>query len=192
MPHSKDARFEDFRDEYRVGPLEALNQFPKFIQLETISGCNAGCTMCSVASWSRGKAVMSDTLFTKIVEELASNAHWIEQVTVQLGGEPLLDKRLENRIASLKAAGMRSVTFTSNASTMTEARALSILGSGVDMVDFSIDGTTADTFEKIRINLSYEQVRDNVSRFIALRNEICSSVAVRVRMVIQEGNAREF
>jgi radical SAM protein with 4Fe4S-binding SPASM domain len=192
MPHSKHPGFEDFRNEFGVLSVDRLYVFPKFVQLETVSGCNARCTMCSVASWVRSKPVMSDTLFARILGELREHADWIEQVTVHMGDEPLLDRRLEERIAALKDAGMRSVNFTTNASLMSEDRARSMLASGVDSIDFSIDGTTAKTFETIRANLKFNEVRNNVLRFIALRDQLEKRVQIRLRMVIQRQNAHEF
>ena len=192
MPHSKDTDFADFREEYRVPSVDLLRNFPKFVQLETVSSCNARCTMCSVHSWSRGRTVMSDALFDKLVAELSEHTDWVEQVTLQLGGEPLLDRHLERRVAALKGAGISSVAFTTNASLLSEERARSLLDAGIDSIDFSIDGASSATFNAIRVNLSFEEVRDNVLRFIALRDEMGKDVAVRVRMVIQESNAREF
>lgn len=192
MPHSMSADFEDFRTEYDVGGIERLETFPKFVQIETVSGCNARCRMCSVNDWARSKSVMSEALFAKLLVELAARRDWVEQVTLQLGGEPLLDRRLEDRVAALKQAGIRSVAFTTNASLLDEARSRRLLEVGVDAIDFSIDGASAETFEAIRANLSYAEVRDNVLRFVALRDAAGRAVQVRVRMVIQQDNAHEL
>lgn len=192
MPHSMSADFEDFRAEYKVGSVEQLETFPKFVQIETVSGCNARCRMCSVHDWERSKAAMSEALFAGLLAELAAHRDWVEQVTLQLGGEPLLDRRLEERVAALKQAGIRSVAFTTNASLLDEARARRLIDAGVDAIDFSIDGASAETFEAIRVNLSYVAVRDNVLRFVALRDVSGRAVQVRVRMVIQQDNAREL
>lgn len=192
MPHSMSADFHDFREEYGIRSFEQLESFPKFVQIETVSGCNARCRMCSVHDWKRAKSAMSDALFSKLVMELADHSDWIEQVTLQMGGEPLLDRRLEDRVAVLKRVGIRSVAFTTNASLLGEDRARRLLESGIDMIDFSIDGASAETFESIRVNLSYEEVRDNVLRFLDLRNASGHRVRVRVRMVIQPENAHEF
>lgn len=192
MPHSISADFDDFREEYGVGSFERLESFPKFVQIETVSGCNARCRMCSVHDWKRTKSAMSDALFNKLVVELSMHRDWIEQVTLQMGGEPLLDRRLEDRVAALKRAGIRSVAFTTNASLLSEARAQRLLDAGLDMIDFSIDGASETTFEAIRVNLSYEEVRDNVLRFLALRDASYRQVQVRVRMVIQRENAHEL
>jgi molybdenum cofactor biosynthesis enzyme MoaA len=66
---------------------------------------------------------MSETLFHKLLAELSEHSDWVEQVTLQLGGEPLLDRNLELCVVALKRAGIRSVGFTTNASLLTEGRA---------------------------------------------------------------------
>lgn len=192
MPHSISADFKDFRAEYDVGTIERLETFPKFVQIETVSGCNARCRMCSVHDWTRSKSAMSEALFAKLLTELAAHCDWIEQVTLQLGGEPLLDRRLEEHVAALKQAGIRSVVFTTNASLLNETRSRRLLEAGIDAIDFSIDGVSAETFEAIRVNLTYAEVRDNVLRFVALRDASGRAVQVRVRMVIQQENAHEL
>ena len=135
---------------------------------------------------------MSETVFTKLLAELAARPGWVEQVTLQMGGEPLLDRRLEDRVATLKQAGIRSVALTTNASLLDEARSRRLLEAGIDSIEFSIDGASVETFEAIRVNLSYSEVHENVLRFVALRNAYGSSAKIRVRMVIQQDNAHEF
>ena len=192
VPHSNHQRFQDFLDEYGVPELDRLQRFPKFIQLETVSGCNAACTMCSVNSWARAKNAMSDELFSRLVEEIRPHVDWVELVTLQLGGEPLLDKKLEQRVIQLKKAGVRAVAFTSNASLLDEARSHSILESGVDVIDFSIDNASPGTFEAIRLGLAFDLVRDNVRSFVKLRDRLGSQVRIRVRLVVQPENAHEL
>ena len=192
MPNSISADFEDFRREYAIGTLEEMETFPKFVQIETISGCNARCRMCSVHDWTRSKSALSQPFFEQLLAELTVHRDWVEQVTLHLGGEPLLDRRLEERVSALKQAGIRSVALTTNASLLTKERARRLLEAGIDMIDFSIDGASAATFEAIRVNLSYEEVRDNVLGFLAARNASGRNVQVRVRMVIQPENANEF
>ena len=44
------------------------------------------------------------------------------------------------------------------------------------MVIFSIDSLKKDVFEKIRVRLKFEQVRDNAIRFLQLRDKINQTV----------------
>jgi len=172
--------------------LEEYSYFPKFLHIETVSTCNARCIMCPVEEWERASKLMSDELYDKILKEMEPFAHWMEMVTVHLDGEPLIDKKLESRVRTLKQIGIRKATISSNASLMTPKRAEAILRSGMDEVTFSIDGATKKTFELIRKGLDYDECISNVISFISLRNELAPEVPVRTRMTIMEENAGEF
>jgi len=102
-----------------------------------------------------------------------------------------MDKKLEDRIRTLKSVGVKQVTLSTNVSLMTEARAKSILATGIDDIMFSIDGFSKEVFESIRPGLIFEEVRDNALRFIKLRTEGGHATTVRVRMVYQEKNEHE-
>ncbi|MDP6524778.1 MAG: radical SAM protein [Kiritimatiellia bacterium] len=172
--------------------IEDFLCFPKYLQIETVSTCNARCIMCPVEEWERDSKLMSDELYDKILKEIEPFADWIEMITVQLDGEPLIDKKLESRVQALKQIGIKKVTISSNASLMTPKRAETILRSGMDEITFSIDGATKETFELIRIGLDYDECISNVISFISLRNKLAPEVPVRIRMAIMEQNIDEF
>ena len=136
-----------FSKAHHLESVEDLLYFPKYVQIETVALCNARCFMCPVDEWRREVKAMQQDVFDKVIAELSLYSSWVEKVTIQLDGEPLLDKKLEARIKTLKKIGIRCVAFSSNASLMDQARAESIILSGVDEVTFSIDGATAQTFE---------------------------------------------
>lgn len=175
-----------------VASPEALFFFPKYILIETISLCNARCVMCPVNDVKRDIRTMSPELFEKIISEVKDYTGWIERVTINLNGEPLLDKSLEDKITRLKEINVKYVTFTTNGSLMTSARAESLLRSGLDNIDFSIDGATKETYESIRGNLNYDVVFNNIKQFLKIRDEIKPQVSVRLRMTVSENNIHEF
>lgn len=178
-----------------------VSEFPQIIQLETVYACNAKCVMCplSVEEFEGSQAdrmmrarLMSDSLFDKICEEITPHADKLQRVTIQLLGEPLIDKKLETRISRLKDIGIKEVFFSSNGSLFDEERCKSILKSGVDDVDFSVDGATKETFESIRVGLDFDEVVNNIKRFVRIRNEMKSKVRVRIRFTLQKQNMPEL
>ena len=165
--------------------------FPRYFQIETVSRCNARCVMCPVEDWRRDSYLMDQALFEKIVDEISEYRDWVERVTIQLDGEPLIDKKLEDRIRYLKASGIRYVAFASNGSLMNPDRAVRVIDSGVDEVSFSVDGATKQTFEKIRVRLNFDQVVENIEHFVRTRDELHGKTVIRIRMTIQEDNEQE-
>lgn len=164
--------------------LSDLERFPQYFQIETTSHCNARCIMCDIDEWKREIKVMPDELFNMVVNNLKEHIEDIKTVTIQLGGEPLLDKKLENRIEQLKGIGIRRVVFSTNGSLMNKQRAMSILKSGVDEVYFSIESIDKEVYENIRKNLDFETVMANIGDFIDLRNQLQSRINIRIRSII--------
>lgn len=74
-------------------------------------------------------------------------------------------------------------SITSNGSLMDEKMALKILNSGLERVNFSIDGLDKKDYEKIRVGLSFEEVLGNALQFIKLRDKLNSKVAVRISVI---------
>jgi radical SAM protein with 4Fe4S-binding SPASM domain len=104
----------------------------------------------------------------------------------------LIDKRLERKIAAMKGIGIPTVTIITNGSLMTRKRAEGILEAGLDFIDFSVDGSTKETFEKIRVQLDFDEVVSNIENFIELRNRINPNCHIRIRFTIQDLNRHEF
>ena len=188
----RDGAVENLFKKWGVKDLPDLLAFPKFIQIETVATCNARCVMCTVEDWERSTILMSDALFDKILAQLEPRARWIERVTPQLGGEPLIDKKIESRIAELKRIGIRHTEITCNASLLDAKRREGLLGSGLDRISFSIDGNTAETFEKIRKRLKFEECINNILEFVALRDKLGVPLSVRIRMTVQPDNEHEY
>lgn len=167
--------------------------FPKYVEIETIRGCNSRCTMCPLSeddTYKKGR--MGGKLFSKIVNEISEYSDWIHFVCLSRNGEPLLDKGLPERVKQLKDAGIKRVTFSTNASLLDKNMGERLIVSGLDEIRFSIDGYTKETYEAIRRGLDYETVVENCLRFIDLRNKYGSNLQIQARLTEQERNADEI
>lgn len=180
------------KQKLKLDKFEDYLRFPMYYEIETVNACNAACRMCTVNKWQRnGDPFMSDTLFKKMADELINYKDIVRTVNLCRDGEPLLDRKLEEKITYLKKGGIKHITFSTNAALLTEKRAISLLKSGLDEIMFSIDGLKKETFEKIRAGLNFGKITNNVLRFIKLRNSTATMVKIRVRMVIQQENLAE-
>jgi len=157
--------------------------FPKFLQVETIRICNAHCPFCPVDEWDKSVPIMPDKLYHKIVEEVSDYSDWIEFVCLQRDGEPLLDKKIVNRVSLMKEAGIKKVTFSTNASRLFKEKSRELLESGLDEIMFSIDSVDKELYEKTRVGLKYEHVIRNIKDFFKMREDINPDIIVRVRGV---------
>lgn len=170
--------------EDRVGAsIEGALRFPRYFQIETTRLCNARCPFCAIEKWDKSTPFMSDDLFAKIVEEMAPHADWIRILNVQKAGEPLLDKKIYQRIRMLKEIGIRCVNMSTNASALTEENARKLLEAGLDELMMSIDSVERESYEKLRVGLDYDTVLANIRRFFSLRDELRPNLIIRVRAV---------
>ncbi len=187
----------DYRDylRRRVSPSERyedLLRFPRYFEIETVNTCNARCPMCTIAEWTRNSPTMKDPLFRKIADEIIENRDQVRRVSLYRDGEPLLDKKMPERIAYLKDGGLPEVAISTNVSLLNEKRARDILTAGLDTIILSIDSLKKDVFEGIRVRLDFDEVLENALRFIELRNKLRPSTTVWVRMIRQESNFDEW
>lgn len=170
-------------DRMRLPHADEALRFPKFFQIETTRICNARCPFCAIDQWDKSVPMMSDKLFEKIVTEMADYKDWIEFVAVQRAGEPLLDKKIVERVRALKEIGIKRVSLSTNASMLTEQKSTALLEAGLDEMMLSIDSIDKDTYQKMRVGLDFETVIQNIRTFFRVRNRIKPDVVVRVRGV---------
>ncbi len=155
--------FRDFRR--RADRVHAL---PIRLWIETSSACNLRCVMCPNKDFPPArKGVMELGLFRKIVDEARHFAH---DVYLHHRGEPLLNPALFDMIRTARAAGL-TTRFHTNGVLLDEDKARRLLEAGPDLVSFSVDGFTPETYERIRAGAVFERTVTNILRLAALRRE---------------------
>ena len=145
---------------------EAPAALPLRLWIETASCCNLRCIMCpnkDVAASAKG--VMKMDLFRKIIDEAREFAL---DVNLHHRGEPLMNPALFDMVRYAKAAGL-NVRFHTNGGLLDEDKAGRLLDAGPDLVSFSFDGFTRETYERVRQGGRFEQTRDRILGFAALR-----------------------
>lgn len=89
-------------------------------QIEVTAHCNWGCGFCPVSLDRKPSATMPMPLFEEIIEKIAPY-DTIRYVTFHFYNEPTLDRFFAERLAVLRAHGLRLRLFT-NASRLTEEK----------------------------------------------------------------------
>lgn len=154
--------------------------FPPVINVESTNGCNADCIMCPSRTTGRKVGIMDFEIFKKIVDECSQ--YRLRYFGLHLFGEPLLDKGIFRKVEYAKKNGIANVGFFTNGSLLDRNTAEEIVRLGLDHITISFDGATKKTYEKIRVNLKFEDVTRNVHRLINIRNS-CSAKKPRVSIV---------
>lgn len=172
---------------------------PSHVQIETVGGkgmCTARCSMCTIEDWQKPPRIMQQAEFEKFALDLAPFREHIDYVTLHCNGEPLLDKRLHDKVAFLKLHGFRGTGFASNCTLLSATRATQLLDAGLDTIICSIDGATKATHEAIRTRTDFHAVVGNVERFLSLRDERArrgqKATRMLVRFILQDRNRDEW
>ena len=163
--------------------------FPDYVYVELTNICNAKCTICATPTMQRSRGIMSMALFRKIVDECGR--YKPKKILPFLHGESLLVPNVVDYFRYIrKVAPGVHVNLTTNGSQLSGALTDIFLKENLlDSVVVSIDGGNKKTFEKIRLGLNYERVRENVLYFIKRRNQLGkSSPKVTISMVTVNEN----
>lgn len=140
--------------------------FPREIQLQTHTACNAACVMCPYAtvysSVPHGR--MSLDLFKKLIDECSEYDVW--DLKPFLMNEPLLDRRLPSMIRYARARLPHvTIGFSTNGQLLEGGIAEELLECGLDEIWVNFNGNTAATYERIMKGLTFERTRRNVIDF---------------------------
>jgi len=150
-----------------------LLELPDSIQIETAMACNLRCPMCPVPESKttmdgRNPGIMPIARFSSLLNQISDKPRILG---LTLMGEPLINKRVATFVRMAKERG-HWVALTTNATLLTEETARDLLEAGLDMCKVSFDGTTRETYERIRIGANYDSVIANVRHFSELRKTL--------------------
>jgi radical SAM protein with 4Fe4S-binding SPASM domain len=174
-----------------MNPMQALNKFPKYFLIETTNTCNARCIMCGIDFDKKAKQIIQDDLYERIADEIGQYSDHVEKVMPYLDGEPMIDKKLPERVAKMKAVGVKNVNIASNASLLTDKMGRRLVEAGLDEIYITLDSMKKDVYEAIRVRLDFDIVFENILRFIKLRDTLNPNLRIRMQMVLQELNYTE-
>src|ERR1041385_615058 len=103
-------------------------------------------------------AFMPFETFTRLVDQIPT----MTELQLQGLGEPMMHPRFFDMVAYASARGIE-VSTNSNLTLLTPARAERCVQSGLTWLHISIDGATAETYERIRVRSRFERVVGNLT-----------------------------
>jgi MoaA/NifB/PqqE/SkfB family radical SAM enzyme len=166
----------------------ALWTGPRMLDLVPTRRCNLRCVGC-VHYHADGPSDLELGLFRRILDE---SAPWAIQYRFCSLGEPFLNPHLPEM---LELAGRRGVgcNVMTNGTMVTPQLATSVLSSSrIDVFTFSIDGATAQTVERLRVGITYEQLLSGIAavveakRQLAMRAPVIQANFIAMRETIEE------
>lgn len=147
---------------------------------EATRRCNLSCPHCYTAATKKQLNEMTTEESLRVVDELAAL-----KVTAigWTGGEPLLRDDLEEVMAYATARGVTMQGVTTNGILLTEARARSLQSAGMNYVQISVDGSTAERNQMMR------RARLEDFEIILESVRLCKRLELRVDLAMVLGRA---
>lgn len=146
---------------------------PRHAYIETVAACNLVCPGCDreAIEGSRNGARMSVDTFKKIIDGLSPHLEYLEY---HVGGENWAHKQSAEMLRYAKANNPYLFTLTSTNGLYfnTEAQRRDALLSGIDVIIMSIDGATAESYDRYRVRGDFNQVVENMRAMIKMREEM--------------------
>ena len=166
---------------------EEIRQFPRMVIAGVSFACNAKCIHCiyevfpeTKSKTSGDKAFMNLYTFKKIADECSKYPHVLLRLVGF--GEPMLNPKFFEMIEYAKGVGC-NVGIITNGALLTREKAERLLNSNIDAVDISVDAYTKEVYEKIRVGLDFDKLKNNVKDLISLRNKMGKSTFIFVALL---------
>ena len=168
------------------GLLRELEAEPEITQLlhpevryEVTDNCNASCIMCPRDKHEHGRehGIMDQAQYEKSIDEVVQLG--AKQVVLTGFGEPMLDKRLEDKIAYANSKGL-STYFITNGSALTPRRSRKLMESGLSEMRVSFYGMRPETYNAVMQGLDFNRTMKGVLEFLRLRDEMKAPTRVQI------------
>jgi radical SAM protein with 4Fe4S-binding SPASM domain len=106
-------------------------------------------------------------------------------------GEPLLHKQLPEMVGLAKGRGLFTQMFT-NGLPLTEPMADRLLGAGLDMLRFSVDGVSEEVYQKNRVGGQFWRVKRNMAMMAERARARRSPIRLEWQMIAMRNNEHEI
>jgi radical SAM protein with 4Fe4S-binding SPASM domain len=147
--------------------------------IATTQRCNMSCRMCIRAVRTFGHPDMSFDLFKKIIDEWAP---YLRYLSMDGLGETIMNPEAFRMIHHVKSKGIR-VMFSTNATLLDAGMADALMDARVDLIIFSVNGTTPETYRAVHGCDGYNAAVENIQRFLARKCERKVPILVFLQMV---------
>jgi len=142
---------------------------PQLINLEITAICDARCIHCPREAMDRSQRPMEMEIFKKLVDQAAEMR--VPDLCPNGFGEILTMRSFDEHFAYIRSKSHRfRILVNSNGFRLDDEKIESFLRHEVDFLNITLDGATAETFEKIRVRLKLDQIEDNIMRLIRARD----------------------
>ncbi len=181
---------------YRLGlsklitKCPSLAPVPRFIEIEVTTVCDKKCIFCEHTHWAKGEQEIRHLKFDEfkdIVGQLP-NVRW---VNLTGEGSAFLNKDYFKMLRYLREKYDTSIYLVDHLSDLSKDE-LDELIELVDGIYISIDGATKQTYEKIKVGCSFDNVMNNLKYIINRKRQLGQKKPdLNIRYIIIKDNLHE-
>ena len=143
---------------------------PQHLYFEITAACDSRCIHCPRHDMDRPMRIMDVGLFRKLIDE--ADALGVPEICPNGYGEicTIPVDVLRDYFGYIASRARRfKVLINTNAHRLDEQRAALFIDHEVKLVNVTIEGATARTFEAIRLGLSLPRIEENIERLLRMR-----------------------
>lgn len=162
------------------------------VTLDITNKCPLKCIQCRKTYFETfdEQQDMNFELFKRISSEVFPYAR---SVTLSSAGEPLMTRHLFDAIKLTRSCGVQDISFISAGLHLNPARAEKIVDCRVTRIEFSIDGASAEVYNKIRIGSDFDKVVKNIRYLSEYKKKRKSKTPLlRFNFVLMKSNIHEL
>lgn len=164
---------------------------PTILQVEPTSRCNLECRICPLAAGlGRPAGNMEPAMFRRLIDELRD---YLLVMMFWDWGEPFLNSHAYDMIRYAHQAGIKVVSSTNGHVFASEGHAREAVESGLDVLVFSVDGISQETYQQYRAKGRLEVVLEGIRRVVAEKRRLGSRTpVVNLRFIVMKHSEHEI
>jgi radical SAM protein with 4Fe4S-binding SPASM domain len=165
--------------------------WPLQLQIEATNRCNLHCPLCPVTeNLDRPNGNMDRGQFRKVIDEIGDNLFILY---LWNWGEPFLNPAIYEMIAYARGKGIKVVTDTNGHLFGEREAADKLIQSGLDILSFSVDGITQQSYEAYRRGGDLETVLQGIRMIVARKRALKSPTPfLTLRFMVMRHNEHEL
>jgi MoaA/NifB/PqqE/SkfB family radical SAM enzyme len=149
------------------------------VRYEVTDHCNATCIMCPREEHenAREHGIMDQRKYERSIDEVVGLG--AKKIVLTGFGEPMLDRRLEDKIAYAHRKGL-STYFITNGSALTPKRSRRLMESGLSEMRVSFYGMRPETYNAVMQGLDFDRTMKGILEFLRIRDEMQAKTRVQI------------
>jgi MoaA/NifB/PqqE/SkfB family radical SAM enzyme len=174
----------------RFSPFSVKPPLSK-LYIEPTSQCNLQCRTCIRNSWDEPIGSMDINVYRKLLFDL-KDFSTLDTIAFWGFGEPLAHPEIVNMVALAHEMGLKTEVIT-NGHLLDKDMANGFIQAGLDTIVVSVDGTTQESYEDVRLGGDLLRVEENIKTLNVLRAKMSrKNPDVGLEFVIMKSNIHQL